>query len=95
MSSDPNRLPPGWRDWRERPIVDDSKFREYQRLAQGSTAAASARNTELLIAALPNCILIDDQPEQAQAREQLRALLADTGQQGRHWDKGGGTVTPR
>jgi predicted Zn-dependent protease len=64
---DPNRR------WRRPPVADRRTFGEMRDAAR--TAAAEARQgmaAEVLLRALPNCILPADQPDQLQAQEVIR-----------------------
>lgn len=70
---DPNRR------WRKLPIADRRNFaglREAARLLADSAPTGMA--AEVLLRALPNCILPADQPEQLQAQETIRPLPPPT-----------------
>ena len=63
------------RRWRRPPVADRRTFGEMRESAR--SVAASARQgmaAEVLLRALPNCVLPGDQPEQLEAQEMLRPL---------------------
>jgi predicted Zn-dependent protease len=64
---DPNRR------WRKPPVADRRTFSELRETAR-SLAAQSPRGmaAEVLLRAMPNCVLPADQPEQVQAQEMIR-----------------------
>ena len=66
---DPNRR------WRQHPVADRRTFAEMRESAR-SAAARSPQGmaAEVLLRALPNCILPADQPDQLQAQEMIRPV---------------------
>jgi predicted Zn-dependent protease len=66
---DPNRR------WRRPPIADRRTFNELRESARSlANTAPRGMVAEVLLRALPNCILPADQPDQVQAQEQIRPL---------------------
>jgi predicted Zn-dependent protease len=64
---DPNRR------WRKPPVADRRTYAEMREAARGAAARApQGMAAEVLLRALPNCILPADQPDQLQAQEMIR-----------------------
>ena len=64
---DPNRR------WRRPPVADRRTFAEMRESARSLAAAApQGMAAEVLLRALPNCVLPADQPDQLQAQEMIR-----------------------
>ena len=61
------------RRWRKLPIADRGTFAQLRETARSqANAAPRGMAAEVLLRALPNCILPADQPEQVQAQELIR-----------------------
>jgi hypothetical protein len=85
-------------DSRTRPIASEANFRQFQSLASASAAGRAPAGAEkdsravMLLSALPNCILSQDQPPQVASREKLKAPPVDT--RGSRDSRGGPVVVP-
>lgn len=69
---------PNWR-WRRQPVADRRTFARMRESAR-SVVATAPRGiaAEVLLRALPNCVLPGDQPEQLDAQEMIRPLPPPT-----------------
>jgi len=66
---DPNRR------WRKPPVADRRTYAEMREAARSAAARApQGMAAEVLLRALPNCILPADQPDQLQAQEMIRPV---------------------
>lgn len=67
------------RKWRGRPVADRRTFLQLRESARSlANTAPRGMVAEVLLRALPNCVLPADQPEQVQAQEQIRPLPPPT-----------------
>jgi predicted Zn-dependent protease len=66
------QLPPEARNWRRPPIADAARFKQLQqraqRLGKSMPNDQSLEQAQLMLAAFPNCVTPDDQPEQKRAQ---------------------------
>ena len=61
------------RRWRKPPVADRRTFAEMREAARSAAASApQGMAAEVLLRALPNCVLPADQPDQLQAQEMIR-----------------------
>jgi predicted Zn-dependent protease len=66
---DPNRR------WRKPPVADRRTYAEMREAARSAAASApQGMAAEVMLRALPNCILPADQPDQLQAQEMIRPV---------------------
>jgi len=75
------KLPPEATSWRKPPIADAAKFEELKARA-AEVAKTTKKDTELgkaqlLLRAVPSCLLPVDSPAQKDAQEQLKAAYAE------------------
>jgi predicted Zn-dependent protease len=79
------QLPPEARTWRRPPIADDARFRQLQqraaRIGRSMPNDQSLEQAQLMLAAFPNCVTPEDQPEQKRAQKIIARELRR--QQGR------------
>ncbi len=66
------KLPPAAQEWSRPPIADVRRFVEHREQA-GATAASrrASQAVERLLAAMPNCFLVEDLPGQREAQREL------------------------
>lgn len=73
-------LPPQAKNWRTAPVADAGEFRALQQravaLAKTMPSDKSLQAAKVLLAAVPSCMLPEDQPEQKAAQNRLREALA-------------------
>lgn len=67
------------RRWRKQPVADRRTFAQMREAARSVVATApQGMAAEVLLRALPNCVLPGDQPEQLEAQEMIRPLPPPT-----------------
>jgi len=66
------QLPPDAKEWRRRPVADDSEFRDLQaraaRLGKTMPDDKSLQQAQLMLAAFPSCVTPEEQPDQKRAQ---------------------------